>query len=81
MMGTIHAATVTRQRRFAHLAPAYEKTNAEMVLMTPVGILSKEASTEENPRFEIIMLLKVVRPPLGMLIAILKKKIIPGKRE
>lgn len=45
--------------------------------MTPVGMLSKEASTEEKPRFEIMMLLKVRSPPLGMFMAMLKKKMIP----
>lgn len=79
MTGTTQAATVMRQRRFAHFAPAYENTNAETVLMTPVGMLSKEASTEENPRLDIMMLLKVVSPPFGILIAILKKKMAPAK--
>ena len=43
---------------------------ADRVDITPVGMLSREALTEENPRLEIIMPLKVVRPPFGMLIAI-----------
>jgi hypothetical protein len=38
--------------------------------ITPVGMLSREALTEEKPRFEIIMPLKVVSPPFGILIAI-----------
>lgn len=79
IIGTMHAATVTRQRRFAHFAPAYENTNAEMVLMTPVGMLSKDASTDENPRLAMMMLLNVVSPPFGMLMAMLKKKMIPAK--
>lgn len=38
--------------------------------MTPVGIARREASTGEKPMFVIMIPLKVVRPPLGILIAI-----------
>jgi hypothetical protein len=38
--------------------------------MTPVGMERSEALTLEKPRFEMMMPLKVVRPPLGILMAI-----------
>ena len=41
-----------------------------MVDMTPVGMDKREALTLVKPRFEIMIPLKVVKPPLGMLMAI-----------
>jgi hypothetical protein len=75
IMGTKHASMVTRHRRFSHLAEIREKTNAAMVDTTPFGIVKREASTPEYPRLEMMMPPNVSRPPLGMLIAMLKKKI------
>lgn len=43
---------------------------AERVDITPVGIDRREALTLEKPKFEMMMPLKVVKPPLGMLMAI-----------
>jgi hypothetical protein len=38
--------------------------------MTPVGMDRSDAFTLEKPRFDIMMPLKVVRPPFGMFMAI-----------
>lgn len=65
---------VTRERRFVHFAAIQENTKAERVDMTPVGIFNKEVITGVKPRLLIIIPLKVVRPPLGMFMAMLKKK-------
>jgi hypothetical protein len=72
--GTQDASMVTRHRRFSHFAAIHEKTNAESVDMTPVGIFSKDVLTGEKPRLLIMIPLKVVSPPLGMLMAMLKRK-------
>ena len=64
----------------------------ERVDMTPVGMARRDDSTEVNPKFLMMMPLKVINPvkvsdcchaqcheifvpPLGMLMAMLKKKI------
>lgn len=72
-MGTQEASIVTRQRRLVHLAANQEKQNADKVDITPVGMLSSEVITGEKPKLSMMMPLNVVSPPLGMLMAILKR--------
>lgn len=62
MIVTQHAIIVTKHRWFVHFAPIVENTKADNVDMTPVGIESNDAWTDVNPKFFIMIPLKVVRP-------------------
>jgi len=62
MIGTAEAIINVAERRLCHLAASVEKTNADSVDMIPVGMDSNDACFEVNPKFLMIIALKVVRP-------------------
>jgi len=61
IIGTAEAIISVAERRLCHLAASVENTNADSVDMIPVGMDNRDACFEVNPRFLIMIALKVVR--------------------
>lgn len=62
IIGTAEAIINVAERRLCHLAASVENTNADSVDIIPVGIDSRDDCFEVNPKFLMIIALKVVRP-------------------
>jgi hypothetical protein len=67
---------MVRHRRPFHRAAMKAKPMPQRFDIMPVGIVNKAEVLSLKPRLLMMMLPNVIRPPLGMLIAMLKKKMI-----